>query len=62
MSVPLSLSNGLEEKITTTADKLDLPKSVTMRLALDRGLDILLQQLTGKTSPEQTSQAATVAA
>ena len=47
--VPISMSEALAERVEEAARRVNLSKQDTMRLSLDRGLDVLVEQLTGKT-------------
>lgn len=49
--VPLSMSGELEAKIVSAAAQVKLSKQDTMRLAVDRGLDVLIAQLTTAPQP-----------
>jgi hypothetical protein len=46
VSVPVRMSAELENAIETAAGKVKLSKQDTMRLAIERGLDVLVAQLT----------------
>ena len=51
VSVPLRLSSELEEKIAKASEKTKLAKQDVMRLSLERGIDILVDQLTKPVVP-----------
>ena len=55
VSVPLRMPAELDQKIEAAAEQVKLSKADTMRLALDRGLDVLIAQLT---TPPATTAAA----
>lgn len=46
VTVPLTMPAELEDRVIEAAGKVGLSKQDTMRLSLDRGLDILVKQLT----------------
>jgi hypothetical protein len=45
--VPLSMPEELEVKIEAAAAQIKLSKQDVMRLSMERGLDVLIAQLTG---------------
>ena len=55
MNVPIRMPVELEAKIDAAAEKVKLSKADTMRLAIERGLDVLIAQLT---TPPATTAAA----
>ena len=44
-TVPLTMPEGLSEQVEDAAERIGLSKQDTMRLALARGLPVLLAQL-----------------
>jgi hypothetical protein len=46
MSVPVHMPAELQEKIESAAGQVRLSKQDVMRLAIERGLDVLITQLT----------------
>ena len=50
VSVPVRMSAELDNAIETAAGKVKLSKQDTMRLAIERGLDVLVAQLTTVTA------------
>ena len=55
VNVPIRMPAELEAKIDAAAEKVKLSKADTMRLAIERGLDVLIAQLT---TPPATTAAA----
>lgn len=53
--VPLRMSAELEAKVESASEKVNLSKQDVMRLAIERGLEVLITQLT---TPPATSAAA----
>ena len=52
VNVPIRMSAALEASIETASKKVKLSKQDTMRLAIERGLDVLIAQLTSsQTTP-----------
>lgn len=47
-NVPLRMTADLDDLIERAKEKTGLSKQDVMRLSLNRGLDILVEQLTGK--------------
>lgn len=45
MSVPVRMPSALDRRITETAEQLGLSKQDTMRLSMERGLKVLIAQL-----------------
>jgi tetrahydromethanopterin S-methyltransferase subunit A len=45
--VPITLSRELEDKIIKASAAVKLSKQDTMRLSMERGIEILVKQLTG---------------
>jgi hypothetical protein len=48
VSVPIRMPEALETKITEATAKTGLAKQDVMRLSLERGIDILIAQLTSR--------------
>lgn len=46
ITVPLSMPPALDEKIEEAARRVGLSKQDTMRLSMERGLSVLISQLT----------------
>lgn len=46
VNVPLAMPAELDARITEAARRVKLSKQDTMRLSLERGLDVLVRQLT----------------
>lgn len=46
VNVPIRMPATLEAQIEAAAEKVKLSKQDTMRLAIERGLDVLIAQLT----------------
>lgn len=57
-NVPLRMPADLDDLIERAKEKTGLAKQDVMRLSLDRGIDILVEQLTGKPLREQEAVAA----
>lgn len=49
--VPLAMSGELERKIELAAERVKLSKQDTMRLSIERGLEVLVAQLTHAPPP-----------
>lgn len=47
-SIPVRLSADLEQKIEAAAEQVKLSKQDVMRLSLERGLEVLIRQLTSE--------------
>lgn len=45
VSVPVRMPSALDRRITETAEQLGLSKQDTMRLSMERGLKVLIAQL-----------------
>lgn len=50
-NVPVALDAGLDQLVTETARRLKLSKQDTMRLSMERGLPVLIRQLTSEPPP-----------
>lgn len=46
VTVPVSMTSALDEKIEEAARRVGLSKQDTMRLSMERGLSVLISQLT----------------
>lgn len=58
VNVPVSLPAELDGLIEKAGERTGLSKQDVMRLSLDRGIDILVEQLTGKPLREPEAVAA----
>lgn len=58
ISVPVRMPSDLDDLIEQAGERTGLSKQDVMRLSLDRGLDILVEQLTGKPLRETEAVAA----
>lgn len=47
ITLPLRMPEDLDRKVTETAAEIGLSKQDTVRLSLERGLNILVKQLSG---------------
>jgi hypothetical protein len=47
ISVPVRMPAALDQLITSTAEEIKLSKQDTIRLSIERGVQILKRQLTG---------------
>jgi hypothetical protein len=54
MSVPLRMPRRLKARVSEASQKTGLAEQDVMRLSLDRGLDVLLAQLTTPPSSPRT--------
>lgn len=52
VTVPVSMDGKMEERIDEAARRVGLSKQATMRLSIERGLDILISQLTGSAAAQ----------
>jgi hypothetical protein len=50
LNIPLGLDAALAAKVDDASARLGLSKQATMRLSIERGVDVLMSQLTGKAS------------
>lgn len=48
VNVPVRMPKALSKKVNETSERLHLSKQDTMRLSMERGLEILERQLTSK--------------
>lgn len=48
VSLPLRMPVDLDQRVTAAAAEIGLSKQDTIRLSLERGLGILMEQLNGK--------------
>ena len=53
VNVPVRMPKALSKKVNETSERLHLSKQDTMRLSMERGLEILERQLT--TSPQMAA-------
>jgi hypothetical protein len=58
VNVPIRMPSTLETKITEATAKTGLAKQDVMRLSLERGIDILIAQLTSRPTRPAESAAA----